>query len=73
MAVDAMCKKLSSVMTGDRYVVLLNNLGGTSALEMGVLAHEVARSSIGGKLEAMVGPAAMMTSLDMRGFSISVL
>lgn len=73
VAVDAMCQKLSSVMTGDRYVVLLNNLGGTSALEMGVLAHEVARSSIGGKLEAMVGPAAMMTSLDMRGFSISVL
>ncbi|WP_025031230.1 dihydroxyacetone kinase subunit DhaK, partial [Nitratireductor aquibiodomus] len=72
-AVGAMCQKLSSVMADDRYVVLLNNLGGTSMLEMGVLAHEVLRSSIGGKLEAMIGPAAMMTSLDMRGFSISAL
>lgn len=71
-AVGAMCQKLSSVMADDRYVVLLNNLGGTSMLEMGVLAHEVLRSSIGGKLEAMIGPAAMMTSLDMRGFSISL-
>lgn len=72
-AVSAMCQKLSSVMADDRYVVLLNNLGGTSMLEMGVLAHELVRSSIGGKLEAMIGPTAMMTSLDMRGFSISAL
>lgn len=72
-AVGAMCQKLSSVMADDRYVVLLNNLGGTSMLEMGVLAHELVRSSIGGKLEAMIGPTAMMTSLDMRGFSISAL
>jgi dihydroxyacetone kinase len=72
-AVDAMCQKLSATMTGERYVALVNNLGGTSMLEMGVLAHEIANSSIGGKLAAMVGPAAMMTSLDMRGFSISVV
>jgi dihydroxyacetone kinase len=55
------------------HVALLNNLGGTTPLEMGVLADEVARSPLGGRLVGMVGPAPLMTSLDMHGFSLSVL
>lgn len=54
-------------------VALLNNLGGATALEMSVLAEALARSRIGGRIRWMVGPALMMTSLDMRGFSISLL
>lgn len=72
-AVGAMCEKLSAVMPDGPHVALLNNLGGTSMLEMGVLVHELAQSSIGARLEGVIGPASMMTSLDMRGFSISVL
>ena len=51
---------------------ILNNLGGSSVLEMSVLANELARSSIAGRLGHVVGPAALMTSLEMRGFSVSV-
>jgi len=54
-------------------VALLNNLGGASVLEMSVLAAELVASRIGDRIDRMVGPAAMMTSLAMRGFSVSVL
>jgi dihydroxyacetone kinase len=54
-------------------VALLNNLGGTTPLEMSVLAEELARSDMGHRIGWVVGPAAMMTSLDMHGFSISLL
>jgi len=71
-AVAAMVDKLGPAMADVPHVALLNNLGGTSALEMSVLAHELTRSRLGDLITLMVGPAAMMTSLDMRGVSISV-
>ncbi len=71
-AVAAMVEKLAPAMVDKPHVALLNNLGGTSVLEMSVLAYELARSALGPKIRLMVGPAAMMTSLDMRGVSISV-
>jgi dihydroxyacetone kinase len=55
------------------HVALLNNLGGATPLEMSVLAEELARSSIGEQITWMVGPAPLMTSLDMQGFSVSLL
>lgn len=71
-AIDAVAAKLGPAMNGKTCVALLNNLGGASVLEMSVLLHELTSSSIGANLSHMVGPAAMMTSLDMRGFSVSV-
>jgi dihydroxyacetone kinase len=55
------------------YALLLNNLGGTTPLEMGVLAHEILSGALGRKIRLVVGPAPMMTSLDMHGFSASLL
>ena len=55
------------------HVALLNNLGGATPLEMSVLAEELLRSRFGAQLHWMVGPALLMTSLDMQGFSVSVL
>jgi len=54
-------------------VALLNNLGGATPLEMAVLAEELAKSDIIEGIRYLVGPAPMMTSLDMRGFSVSLL
>lgn len=67
----AVINKLSANMADAPHVALLNNLGGASVLEMSVLLHELIQSSIGTNITHIVGPAAMMTSLDMRGFSIS--
>ena len=71
-AIAAVAEKLSSGMEDRQQVALVNNLGGASVLEMSVLMHELSNSAIGGKLSHVVGPATMMTSLDMRGFSVSV-
>lgn len=53
--------------------VLINNLGGTSPLEMSIVTDEFLRTDLGTSVELIVGPAQLMTSLGMRGISISVL
>lgn len=65
--------KLQAHLTGGPYVALLNNLGATTPLEMSILAEELCRSDIATSVKHMIGPAAMMTSLDMHGFSVSLL
>jgi dihydroxyacetone kinase len=72
-AVNAVAEKLATQHNSLPLAVLLNNLGGTSVLEMSVLAHDLIDSSMGANLRYMIGPSAMMTSLDMRGFSVSAL
>ena len=65
-------KLRSEVPSSGKCVALLNNLGGASVLEMSVLAHELVSSSFGAELKFVVGPATMMTSLEMHGFSVSI-
>ncbi|MGV6847487.1 MAG: dihydroxyacetone kinase subunit DhaK [Marinibacterium sp.] len=72
-AMERMVDRLEPAMDPGPHVALLNNLGGTTPLEMAVLAEELARSRIGDQLRWMVGPAPLMTSLDMHGFSVSLL
>ncbi|MBG1232295.1 dihydroxyacetone kinase subunit DhaK [Aestuariivirga litoralis] len=72
-AMAMVAEKLSHYMIkGKKHVVLLNNLGGASVLESMVLARELSHSAIADRAGFIVGPASMMTSLDMRGFSVSV-
>ncbi len=65
--------RLAPHMGKGDHVALLNNLGSTTPLEMSVLAEELARSALGARIKWMIGPAPMMTSLDMHGFSLSLL
>jgi ATP-dependent dihydroxyacetone kinase len=65
--------KLLPHVQGRDHVALLNNLGGATPLEMSVLAEELARSPLGAHVKWIIGPAALMTSLDMQGFSVSLL
>ena len=71
-AVSVMIDKLmQSVGQGD-LVVLINNLGGVSSLEMSIIANEIFSSSLNKRLSWVIGPSCLMTSLDMKGFSITV-
>ena len=70
-AVAAMVERLSAAMEEKPHVAMVNNLGGTSVLEMSIILNEIRRSAIGERITHVIGPAAMMTSLDMHGFSIS--
>jgi triose/dihydroxyacetone kinase / FAD-AMP lyase (cyclizing) len=71
-AVAAMVERLSAAMEEKPHVAMVNNLGGTSVIEMSIILNEIRRSAIGERITHVIGPAAMMTSLDMHGFSISV-
>ncbi len=72
-AMEMVVARLAPKIGDGPHVALLNNLGGATPLEMAVLAEELTRSSIGDRIHWMVGPAPMMTSLDMQGFSVSLL
>ncbi|MEP4246800.1 dihydroxyacetone kinase subunit DhaK [Tateyamaria sp.] len=73
MAMDVVLDKLSSEIGDGPHVAILNNLGATTPLEMAVLAFELANSDKAAQIKHVIGPAALMTSLDMHGFSVSVL
>ncbi|RFC69002.1 MULTISPECIES: dihydroxyacetone kinase subunit DhaK [Mesorhizobium] len=72
-AVEMMIGKLVPHIKSGPHALLLNNLGGASQLEMAILAEDIAHSEIASQIKWIVGPAAMMTSLSMQGFSISLL
>lgn len=72
-AMHMVVDRLAPNIGAGAHVALLNNLGGATPLEMSVLAEELARSPIGAQITHMVGPAPLMTSLDMQGFSVSLL
>jgi triose/dihydroxyacetone kinase / FAD-AMP lyase (cyclizing) len=69
-----MAARLSRVATPTGAVALLvNNLGGTPDLEMGVFCHSLLTTPLGRRAKYVLGPAKLMTALDMKGVSVSVL
>ncbi len=72
-AIEMMVDRLAPGLDSEPHVALLNNLGGAMPLEMAVLAEELCRTRIGSRIKFLVGPARLMTSLDMHGFSVSLL
>ena len=69
-AMNVVLDKLGSHVEAGTCVALVNNLGSTTPLEMTVLCKALADA---GAAQHIVGPALMMTSLDMHGFSVSML
>ncbi|MCR9174735.1 MAG: dihydroxyacetone kinase subunit DhaK [Alphaproteobacteria bacterium] len=72
-AMEMVTEKLVPYAGKGPHAVLLNNLGGATPLEMSILAEELMRSPLGNRVKLTIGPAPLMTSLDMRGFSVSIL
>ncbi len=71
-AVEMVVSKLEPRVGPGPLAAILNNLGGSTPLEMAILAEELVTSRVGKQIRWMVGPAPLMTSLDMRGFSVSL-
>lgn len=70
-AVDQVLKALGRPDNGP-WVLLLNNLGGCSPQEMQILKRACLERLGRDNVALMMGPAALMTSLDMHGFSITL-
>ncbi|RAW05954.1 glycerol kinase [Halomonas elongata] len=59
--------------SGTAWVAMLNNLGSCSSQEMGVLAECLLRQLGEERVSHLIGPAPLMTSLDMHGFSVTLV
>ncbi len=70
LVTDRLFKKVKPARS---YALMINNLGSATPLEMNLLANEVLKSRHGKKIKLVCGPAALVTSLDMHGFSLSLL
>jgi ATP-dependent dihydroxyacetone kinase len=73
LAMNMVLDRLAPVISNGSFVALLNNLGSTTPLEMSVLAKELVTSPNADNIKFVIGPAPLMTSLNMHGFSVSVL
>ena len=65
--------RLERALSPGPLALLINNLGGTPDLEMSVLCHGLLATPLGRRARLVVGPARLMTALDMKGVSISAL
>ncbi len=72
-AMEMVVDRLDASAGPGPFAALLNNLGGSTPLEMSVLQRELLTSRLGGRISHLIGPAPLMTSLDMQGFSVSLL
>ena len=71
---ELMAKRLGRfVPPSGALALLINNLGGAPDLEMAVFAKAMLETPLGARAQLVVGPARLMTALDMKGVSISVL
>ncbi len=66
-------KLFAEVKPAGAYALLINNLGATTQLEMGLIANEALTHAKAAKIKMVIGPAALVTSLDMHGYSLSLM
>ena len=71
--VDLLLQRLGPPQPGIRLALLINNLGGLPPIECAVITKAILGSPFGQQADLIIGPAALMTSLDMKGVSLSVL
>jgi len=75
-------RQITSIMTdklaqalpdGKQALLLINNLGGFSQLELALLTREVLQSPLAARITHLLGPATLVSALDMKGFSLTLL
>ena len=71
--VAELTRRLASHSGSGPLALLVNNLGGFSELEMALLTREALKSTLGTRVKRLVGPATLVSALDMKGFSLSTL
>lgn len=71
--VAELTQRLASKSGSGKLALLVNNLGGFSALEMAILTRETLKSALGKQVKLLIGPATLVSALDMKGFSLSTL
>lgn len=65
--------RLKTAMTPGDHIVMINMLGAVPLLEACAIAASFAQTTLAKRTKWVIGPAPIMTSLDMVGFSLSFL
>ncbi|WP_128566391.1 dihydroxyacetone kinase subunit DhaK, partial [Methylobacterium crusticola] len=73
LAALMMARFTGPVAAAERLALLVNNLGGTTALEMQVLTRAALATPLGARVRLLLGPAPAMTALAMHGASLSLI
>ena len=68
-----MARSLEASVGEGPVAVLLNNLGGVAALELGIVLRDLLATGLGARTALLTGPASLMTSLSAQGFSVTAL
>ncbi|MGK6315847.1 dihydroxyacetone kinase subunit DhaK [Neorhizobium sp. DT-125] len=72
--VATMAERLAAKLDNSHdHALLINNLGAVPPLEMSVIANAVLSSPLSRCVRLIIGPAPMMTALNMNGFSLSLI
>lgn len=71
LAIDKLVANLPD--GNERYAMIFNNMGSVSPIEMSLLVNSFRQTKLSDKIDYMIGPAALMSSINMSGFSVSVL
>ncbi|MDG6093543.1 dihydroxyacetone kinase subunit DhaK [Acetobacter sp. AN02] len=71
LAADTLDQALPEGKT--RYALLLNMLGSVPPIEMTLLLEAFAGTGLARKTDLIIGPAPVMTALNMNGFSLTVI
>ncbi|MGK9051751.1 dihydroxyacetone kinase subunit DhaK [Neorhizobium petrolearium] len=72
--VATMAERLAAKLDSSHdHALLINNLGAVPPLEMSVIANAVLSSPLSRCVRLIIGPAPMMTALNMNGFSLSLI
>ena len=66
-------KLLAALPETGRLAVMINNLGGVSVAEMAIITRELANSALHPRIDWLIGPASLVTALDMKGFSLTAI
>ncbi|OLO08176.1 glycerol kinase [Salinicola sp. MH3R3-1] len=73
LVLDPLHNALADRQLAGPWIAMLNDLGSCSTQEMGVLAASLLRQLGPDQVAHLIGPAPLMTSLDMHGFSLTLL
>jgi dihydroxyacetone kinase len=66
-------KLLEKAKKSKSYAMLINNLGSSTPIEMNIISRALLSGVGAAKITHVVGPASLMTALDMHGFSASLI
>ncbi|MBV1829293.1 DAK2 domain-containing protein [Komagataeibacter sp. AV436] len=73
LAASTLEASLPTTVRNTRFALVLNNLGTVPEVEMALLLEAFSHTPLARRISHVIGPAPLMTALDMNGFSLTLI